>query len=112
MEKGKAYILGAGPGDFELLTLKAKRIIETADCIIYDRLINPKILGLVKKEAEKNLSRKRKYGGRKNSRRNQPKLSSKMSGGKKSSQSQRRRFFCFWSRRRRNLGISRTRNSF
>ena len=53
MEKGKAYILGAGPGDFELLTLKAKRIIETADCIIYDRLINPQILGLVKKEAEK-----------------------------------------------------------
>ena len=53
MEKGKAYILGAGPGDFELLTLKAKRILETADCIIYDRLINPKILGLVKKEAEK-----------------------------------------------------------
>ena len=28
MKKGKAYIIGAGPGDFELLTLKAKRIIE------------------------------------------------------------------------------------
>jgi len=37
MKKGKAYIIGAGPGDFELLTLKAKRIIENADCVIYDR---------------------------------------------------------------------------
>ncbi|AYV93660.1 uroporphyrinogen-III C-methyltransferase [Fusobacterium necrophorum subsp. funduliforme ATCC 51357] len=65
MEKGKAYILGAGPGDFELLTLKAKRIIETADCIIYDRLINPKILGLVKKEAEKiYLGKENTEGGR------------------------------------------------
>lgn len=43
---GKAYIIGAGPGDFELLTLKAKRIIENADCIIYDRLIPDEILHL------------------------------------------------------------------
>jgi len=42
MKKGKAYIIGAGPGDFELLTIKAKRIIENADCIIYDRLIRRK----------------------------------------------------------------------
>lgn len=52
MKKGKAYIIGAGPGDFELLTLKAKRIIENADCIIYDRLINSDILSLSKKDAE------------------------------------------------------------
>lgn len=53
MKIGKAYIIGVGPGDFELLTLKAKRIIESADCIIYDRLISPQILELTKKEAEK-----------------------------------------------------------
>lgn len=53
MKKGKAYIIGAGPGDFELLTLKAKRILETADCIIYDRLISPHILAFAKEEAEK-----------------------------------------------------------
>lgn len=52
MKKGKAYIIGAGPGDFELLTLKAKRIIENADCIIYDRLISPNILDLAKENAE------------------------------------------------------------
>ena len=49
MKKGKAYIIGAGPGDFELLTLKAKRIIENADCIVYDRLISDDILRLQKK---------------------------------------------------------------
>ncbi len=52
MKKGKAYIIGAGPGDFELLTIKAKRIIENADCIIYDRLISEDILRLPKKDAE------------------------------------------------------------
>lgn len=52
MNKGKAYIIGAGPGDFELLTLKAKRVIENADCIIYDRLISPNILDLPKSTAE------------------------------------------------------------
>ena len=52
MKKGKAYIIGAGPGDFELLTLKAERIIKFADCIIYDRLISPKILELAKENAE------------------------------------------------------------
>ena len=52
MKKGKAYIIGAGPGDFELLTLKAKRIVENADCIVYDRLISPDFLGLTRKDAE------------------------------------------------------------
>ena len=52
MKKGKAYIIGAGPGDFELLTIKAKRIIENSDCIVYDRLISEDILKLAKKDAE------------------------------------------------------------
>ena len=51
-KKGKVYIMGAGPGDAELLTLKGKRAIEEADCIVYDRLINPRILNYAKKEAE------------------------------------------------------------
>ena len=38
------YIVGAGPGDVELLTLKAKRLVENAEVIIYDKLINKKIL--------------------------------------------------------------------
>lgn len=49
---GKVYIMGAGPGDAELLTLKGKRAIEEADCIVYDRLINPRILNFAKEGAE------------------------------------------------------------
>jgi len=48
----KVYIVGAGPGDKELLTLKAKRLIEEADCIIHDRLIGKDILGFARTDAE------------------------------------------------------------
>ena len=51
-KKGKVYIMGAGPGDAELLTLKGKRAIEEADCIVYDRLINNRILNYAKKDVE------------------------------------------------------------
>lgn len=48
----KVYLTGAGPGDVELLTLKAVKAIQNADILIYDRLVNPEILELVKKECE------------------------------------------------------------
>ena len=51
-KKGKVYIVGAGCGDFELLTLKGKRCISEADCIIYDRLVNKRILGFAGKGTE------------------------------------------------------------
>lgn len=41
---GKVYLTGAGPGDIELMTVKALRVVKEADVIIYDRLANPDIL--------------------------------------------------------------------
>ena len=50
---GKVYFIGGGPGDPELLTLKAKRIIESADVIIYaDSLVHPSVCEFAKPEAE------------------------------------------------------------
>ncbi len=45
---GRVYLTGAGPGDIELLTIKAHRVITEADVIIYDRLANPEILEMAK----------------------------------------------------------------
>jgi len=50
--RGKVYFVGAGPGDKELLTLKAKRLIEEADVIVYSgSLLNPEILAFAKSSA-------------------------------------------------------------
>jgi uroporphyrin-III C-methyltransferase len=49
---GKVYLTGAGPGDIELLTIKAHRVITEADVIIYDRLANPEILDMAKDGCE------------------------------------------------------------
>lgn len=51
--KGKVWLVGAGPGDVELLTLKAWRILKTADAVLYDALVSQDILDLIPKDAEK-----------------------------------------------------------
>jgi uroporphyrin-III C-methyltransferase len=50
--KGKVFLVGAGPGDPELLTLKAFRALKTADVVLHDELIGPEILSLVPKSAQ------------------------------------------------------------
>jgi uroporphyrin-III C-methyltransferase/precorrin-2 dehydrogenase/sirohydrochlorin ferrochelatase len=53
VQRGAAALVGAGPGDPELLTLKAKRLIERADVILYDKLVGPGILDLARREARR-----------------------------------------------------------
>ena len=50
--KGKVYIAGAGCGNEGLITVKLKSVMEKAECIIYDRLVNESILQYVKPDAE------------------------------------------------------------
>jgi uroporphyrinogen III methyltransferase/synthase len=52
-EKGKVYLVGAGPGDPGLITLKGFRLLKMADVVIYDRLVHPEILSEIPQEAEK-----------------------------------------------------------
>ena len=47
---GKVVLVGAGPGDEGLLTLKGEKYIKEADCLVYDRLSSPKLLELAKQK--------------------------------------------------------------
>jgi uroporphyrin-III C-methyltransferase/precorrin-2 dehydrogenase/sirohydrochlorin ferrochelatase len=50
--RGEAYLVGAGPGGIDLITIRGRQLLATADVVLYDRLVNPELLNYARRDAE------------------------------------------------------------
>ena len=62
--RGSVYLVGAGPGAFDLITLRGADCLRRADCVVYDSLVNPDLLQLAPPQVELIFAGKRREGGK------------------------------------------------